>query len=173
MVLAHLFLCRSILCEVFWLLVRTTSSSESSRPWMLLPSRTACWCLLPLVWLNRCTSEVICKTHEKDHQNREAPGGEVTSVTVTEIPKSRYIAVHYRFTLPALLFVSSRRQDTDSSSPRHTNPHLVRLIDTLPHHSRSSQMALGNTSDFKNLHLRGSKCIREENQWRSKLRKKR
>lgn len=41
--------------------IRTTSSSESSRPWMLLLSRTACWCLLPLVWLNRCTSEVICK----------------------------------------------------------------------------------------------------------------
>lgn len=41
--------------------VRTTSSSDSSRPWMLLLSRTACWCLLPLVWLNRCTSEVIYK----------------------------------------------------------------------------------------------------------------
>lgn len=41
--------------------IRTTSSSESSRPWMLLLSRTVCWCLLPLVWLNRCTSEVIYK----------------------------------------------------------------------------------------------------------------
>ena len=40
--------------------VPTTSSSESSRPWMLLPSRTACWWPTPLVWLNRCTSEVIC-----------------------------------------------------------------------------------------------------------------
>lgn len=41
--------------------VCTTSSSDSSRPWILLLSRTACWCLLPLVWLNKCTSEVICK----------------------------------------------------------------------------------------------------------------
>lgn len=43
------------------LAVRTTSSSESSRPWMLLVSLTACWCLLPLVWLYRCTSVVIYK----------------------------------------------------------------------------------------------------------------
>ena len=52
--------------------VPTTSSSESSRPWMLLPSRTACWWPTPLVWLNRCTSEVICPKHRQQARGQRA-----------------------------------------------------------------------------------------------------
>lgn len=38
----------------------TTSSSESSRPCILLFSLTACWCFFPLMWLKRYTSDEIC-----------------------------------------------------------------------------------------------------------------
>lgn len=33
--------------------VLTTSSSDNSRPWMLLFSRTVNWCFFPLIWLKR------------------------------------------------------------------------------------------------------------------------
>jgi len=42
----------------------TTSSSESSRPCILLFSLTACWCFFPLMWLKRYTSDDICNDND-------------------------------------------------------------------------------------------------------------
>lgn len=42
----------------------TTSSSESSRPCILLFSLTACWCFFPLMWLKRYTSDEICNDND-------------------------------------------------------------------------------------------------------------
>lgn len=76
--------------------LRTTSSSESSRPWMLLLSRTACWCLLPLVWLNRCTSEVICKHKHGGQRSRLWTQWRKRQDRVNRDPRDGGETIHYK-----------------------------------------------------------------------------
>lgn len=93
-------------CEMGY--IRTTSSSESSRPWMLLLSRTACWCLLPLVWLNRCTSEVICKHKHSGQRSALQTQKRKRQEKVNRIPMGNDIP--YNETLPAWMNLNLKRE---------------------------------------------------------------
>lgn len=112
--------CATGLVQKHFRCLLTTSSSDSSLPWMLLLSLTACWCLLPLVWLNRCTSEVIYKHTGRrwvtGKQFQRKPGGkEIPISSTTTASSSQYVSIFFSILLQ---FLDNKTIVTTKSPPQ-------------------------------------------------------